>query len=356
VLLENNVIIYLGIFAIFVFSLSYYITSYVRNYSLRNNVIDIPNERSSHLIPTPTGGGLAISLSILLSTVLFCNGDADCIILPMALGIGVLAIGIVGWIDIHKEVSVLTRAIIYMLVSIWSIWQLGGVDTINIIGYIMEVPWLSNLIAILAVSWLINLYNFMDGTDGLAAVQAITTALVAAILFLLSGQYSASVVCLAIVFSTSGFLVWNWAPAKIFMGDVGSCSLGFAFGVLAIYGESRAGIPFSVWLILLSVFISDASFTLIKRMLTGQTWYRAHNTHAYQRLVQSGLSHGKLALYVLLINMCIVGPLAYFVWLNPNFSVLTVCSLYSVLAIVWVLINRSFSANESSNVSSNNTQ
>ena len=340
-----NTSIYIGIFGVFVFALSYYITSYIRNYSLRNNVIDVPNERSSHTLPTPTGGGLAISLSILLSALLFYNEPGSSKVLPVALGVGVLVIGVVGWVDIHKEVPVMTRAILYMMTSIWAVWQLGGVGSLNIDITITGIVWLSNIVVILGISWLINLYNFMDGTDGLAAVEAITTALFTSILFFIAGHYNATVICLAIVFSTAGFLVWNWAPARIFMGDVGSCSLGFTFGGLAVYGESRAGIPYSVWLILLAIFISDASFTLIKRMITRQKWYRAHNTHAYQRLVQSGVTHGKLALAVFSINMFIICPLAFFVWSKPAYSVISVSLLYALLAVVWTYINRRYAAN-----------
>jgi glycosyltransferase WbpL len=331
---------YIAVFCVFVFFITYYITSYVRNYSLRNNVVDRPNERSSHFIPTPTGGGLAISLSILLSIFILSGLSSDAVSLSIALGSGVFLIGIIGWFDIHKEVPVLIRAVLYLVTSVWAVWLLGGVNPFSIGGFNITSYWVSSFISVFWIAWLVNLYNFMDGTDGLAGVQALSTALFGALFFISSGHILASIICVTIVSSISGFLVWNWAPAKIFMGDVGSCSLGFTFAVLAVYGQITSSVSLEVWLILLSIFIADASFTLIKRMFTGETWYRAHNTHAYQRLVQMGLSHGKLALYVLIINILILGPIAYFVWQNPEYSMLCLFAVYFTLAIAWLVVHR----------------
>jgi len=316
----------------------------VRNYSLRNNVVDIPNERSSHLVPTPTGGGLAISLSILLSIFILSGLSGDTVSLSIVLSSGVFLIGLIGWFDIHKEVPVLIRAVLYLVTSIWAVWFLGGVKSFSVGGIAIKSFWVVNFISVLWIAWLVNLYNFMDGTDGLAGVEALSTALFGTLFFISSGHILAGIICVTIVSSTSGFLVWNWAPAKIFMGDVGSCSLGFTFAVLAVYGQITGSASLEIWLILLSIFIADASFTLIKRLFTGEIWYRAHNTHAYQRLVQMGLSHDKLALYVLIINTLILGPIAYFVWQNPEYSMPCLFTVYFTLAIAWLAVHRIYSS------------
>ena len=337
-----NIKIFLAVFSVFVFFLAYYITSCVRNYSLRNNVIDIPNDRSSHETPTPTGGGLSISISILLSVLLFSGGTNNVISLPLGLGPATLVIAVVGWMDIHSEVSTLTRAIIYLLASVWAVLILGGLDSLTIGSTRVELAWLGSALAIVSLSWLINLYNFMDGTDGLAGVQAISTALFGTIFFQYSGDFVAATICLAILFSSLGFLIWNWAGAKIFMGDVGSCTLGFSFGVLAIYGELTGTVPIYVWMILLSVFISDATYTLVKRILRRETWYRAHNTHAYQRLVQMGKRHDSIAAYVFYTNTLILGPLAFFVIERPEYAFITLSMVYSILAVIWWSIHKRF--------------
>ncbi len=337
-----NSLFFLSMFGVFVFFLSYYITSYIRSYSLRNNVIDVPNERSSHTIPTPTGGGVAIAMSMLLSSLLFIVGTGDLFLLSLGLSSGVLIIGIVGWVDIHHEVPVMKRAILYLCTSAWAVLVFGGIDTLTFGDYSLKSVWLASSIAIVAVSWLVNLYNFMDGTDGLAAIQAITSAFCGGVFFIVSGKFEAGILCLAIIFSSSAFLIWNWAPAKIFMGDVGSCSIGFAFGILAIYGEKTAVIPVVVWLILLSIFISDASFTLFKRILAGETWYRAHNTHAYQRLVQMGISHARLAQCLLAFNICITGPSAYLAWVFPSMALNILIGVYSGTFCLWLYIHKRF--------------
>ena len=338
-----NIKIFLAAFSFFVFFLAYYITSYVRNYSLRNNVIDIPNDRSSHEIPTPTGGGLSISVSILLSVLLFTGGTNNVGSLALGLGPAALIIAVVGWMDIHREVSTLTRAIIYLLASVWAVLMLGGLDRLSIGNSRVELAWLGSMLAIVSLAWLINLYNFMDGTDGLAAIQAISTGLYGGIFFLYSGELVAATICLAIIFSSSGFLIWNWARAKIFMGDVGSCTLGFSFGVLAIYGELSGTVPIYIWLILLAVFVSDATYTLVKRILSRETWYRAHNTHAYQRLVQMGIGHDTVSAYTFYTNTIILGPVAFFVLERPEYALIALSIVYFVLAVIWWSIHNRFS-------------
>ena len=338
-----NIKIFLAAFSFFVFFLAYYITSYVRNYSLRNNVIDIPNDRSSHEIPTPTGGGLSISISILLSVLLFSGGANNVSTLTLGLGPAALVIAVVGWLDIHREVSTLARAIIYLLASVWAVLILGGLDSVSIGISRIELAWMGSILAIISLSWLINLYNFMDGTDGLAGIQAISTGLFGGIFFLYSGELVAATICLAILFSSSGFLMWNWASAKIFMGDVGSCTLGFSFGVLAIYGELSGSVPIYIWMILLSVFVSDATYTLVKRILCKETWYRAHNTHAYQRLVQMGTGHDSVAAYAFYTNTIVLGPLAFFVLEKPEYALIALSIVYFVLAVIWWSIHKRFS-------------
>jgi Fuc2NAc and GlcNAc transferase len=344
-----NTKIFLAAFSFFVFFLAYYITSFIRNYSLRNNVIDVPNERSSHEIPTPTGGGLSISVSILLSVLLFSGGANNAISLTLSIGPAALVIAAVGWMDIHSEISTLKRAIIYLFASVWAVLALGGLDSVSIGSSRVELAWLGNVLVIISLAWLINLYNFMDGTDGLAGIQAISAGLFGAIFFMYTGDFNAATICLAILFSSLGFLIWNWASAKIFMGDVGSCTLGFTFGVLAIYGELSGSVPIYIWVILLSVFISDASFTLVKRILCRETWYRAHNTHAYQRLVQMGVGHDSVATYTFYTNTLILGPLAFFVLAKPEYALITISSVYFTLAVIWWSIHKR-SINSSTNV------
>lgn len=166
----------------------------------------------------------------------------------------------------------------------------------------LNLFWLINVLAVIAIVWMINLYNFMDGIDGIAGTEAITISGAAAI-FLWVQNSGLVAVCLLILAAVLGFLIWNWPPAKIFMGDVGSGFLGFVIAVLAIWSENSGAAPLLIWLLLLGVFIVDATVTLVKRMTRGEKLYEAHRSHVYQLAVQAGYSHKQVTLTILLINM-----------------------------------------------------
>ena len=143
------------------------------------------------------------------------------------------------------------------------------------------------VLAILAIIWSTNLYNFMDGVDGLAGAQAVLVGTTTAILSTVIGHDDLAIASGMLAASVGGFLVWNWPPAKIFMGDCGSGLLGFFIAVLAIASESRGAVPLLVWVLLMSLFWIDATATLAKRFVSRETWYKAHCSHAYQQLVRA---------------------------------------------------------------------
>jgi Fuc2NAc and GlcNAc transferase len=194
----------------------------------------------------------------------------------------------------------------------WVLYWLGGLTHVDV-GYIIpifNISWVRNLLAFIGIVWMINLYNFMDGVDGLAAIEAISVSLFAGGLLLLQGSTGMAMLCLVIALSVGGFLMWNWPPAKIFMGDVGSGFLGLVFGTIAIVSENSYPMPLFVWLLLLGVFVIDATATLIWRVCQGEKWYKAHRTHVYQLAVQAGYTHKQVTLTVLGINM-VLALLAY---------------------------------------------
>ena len=190
------------------------------------------------------------------------------------------------------------------------------------------------------IFWVLNLFNFMDGTDGYVAVQTLTTSIFSCLMLIGMVNVHESILLLVIFSATLGFLVWNWAPAKIFMGDVGSCSLGFIFALFSIFTESHGYLSISIWLILLSPFIGDATLTLFKRVISGETWYQAHNGHAYQKLYQLGMSHKKIALGLLAMNTFFVLPIAYYAQLNSEIEIYFLIACYTIIGLIWVLISR----------------
>lgn len=314
------------------------LTGLIRRYAIRKSLIDIPNERSSHHLPVPRGGGLSIVLITLLAVILAGFSGLLAYHQVIALFGGGCFVGAIGWLDDHRDVSALLRMIVHCVAAIWTIYWLDGLGMMNLGFTEIDPGWFGNLLAVIAMVWLINLYNFMDGTDGIASVQAISTGSFVLLFFLTGKNTGLAMITLAMLGATTGFLLWNWSPAKIFMGDVGSGFLGYFFGALAIMGEKAGSAPILIWLILLALFFWDATLTLIQRFLSGEKWYAAHHSHAYQRFVQMGYSHERLALWFLAINVMILWPIAWFA-MNYKTGMLVLALITAIFSAgLWFVI------------------
>ncbi|HHW61071.1 MAG TPA: glycosyltransferase family 4 protein, partial [Syntrophomonadaceae bacterium] len=282
---------------------SYFLTALVRLYTLEKSILDIPNERSSHSVDTPRGGGLAIVAVFLFAVVFITVLGIIPLNAAVALLGGGLMIAAIGWIDDKSNVSPRWRLVVHFLAAIWALYWLGGFAQIDMGFTKVHLGWFGNIIAVIGIVWLINLYNFMDGIDGIAGTEAVSVALCAGVLLFWSGSAGIGWLCIILALAVSGFLVWNWAPAKIFMGDVGSGFLGYVFAVLAIIAEKGSSVSVIIWLMLLGVFIADATITLLRRMAQGEKLSQPHRTHVYQLAVQAGYSHQQVTLMVLFINI-----------------------------------------------------
>ncbi len=216
------------------------------------------------------------------------------------IGGGVL-VGTIGLLDDIRGIRPLWRGLIHLAAAIWTIVWVGGLYRIDIGPGSMELGVVGNIVAILGVTWSINAYNFMDGIDGLAGTEAVTAGVAGAVL--LGGQHlSVGLPVIVLAGSAAGFLVWNWAPARIFMGDVGSGFLGFMFAALAIASERQAGLSILAWSILGMVFLVDSTATLFRRALRGERVWEAHRSHAYQRLARAKGSHAWVVVTVIGLN------------------------------------------------------
>ena len=328
--------------ALLVWTFCFLLTGVLRRYAVNRRIIDIPNERSSHDRPTPRGGGLSISLAVTSGAVVIGFIEDNMRQFALALAGGGIAISIIGWLDDHKDISPLIRLVIYSVAAVWAVYWLNDIQWTAAAtdGYAPRMIW--NILFVTGTVWLVNLYNFMDGTDALAALETISVAAFGALFYYLSAHQPLFMLGVILVCSSAGFLPWNWPPAKIFMGDVGSCLIGFVMAIAALYGELTGAVPLTVWGVLLAVFIGDASFTLLYRVFKGETWYKAHRSHAYQRLVQMGLSHKKLALLVFGLNILVLGPLAYVVFSRPHYRAAVFIGVYTVLGILWYLIQSAY--------------
>lgn len=322
--------------AVFVFTIA--VIGLIRVYALQHFIIDTPNDRSSHTIPTPRGGGAGIILMVIACIVLMGVLEKLSLEATLAFSGGGIIVAYTGWLDDNKNISVLWRMVLYSMATIWALFWLQKTHFNNMNHSILISEIVINIIFTIGILWIINLFNFMDGTDAFAAIQSICTSTVLCILFWLEGQNILLVIFSVILISSCGFLSWNFPPAKIFMGDVGSCTLGFFFGIFAIYTEINNLMSITIWLILLAPFIGDATFTLTKRIITKEKWYKAHNSHAYQRLYVMGFSHKKLVFGLLIINTIFMWPLSFIAYMYSSAEITMVLLAYMIVAIIWASV------------------
>lgn len=285
------------------------VTYGARRYALAYRVLDIPNERSGHTRPTPRGGGIAIVTAFLASLGwLAAAGRIDMHVLAAFAGAGIV-VAMIGFFDDHRSVGVGPRLVVHFAAAAWALYWLGGVAPIDVVGPLI-VGWPGLIIAAIAIVWLLNLYNFMDGIDGIAGLEAVTVCLGAALLYLSREEMGAEWLLPAVLAMASlGFLVWNWPPARIFMGDVGSGFLGVMFGVLAVRATWLAPPLVWVWIILAGVFIVDATVTLAARLLRNEKPHEGHREHAYQT-ASDRFSPRTVTLAVGVINLVWLLPIA----------------------------------------------
>jgi len=279
---------------------------------------DHPNERSSHVVSTPTGGGLSIVIAFYVGLVYFYFTGQVAENLFFALLSGSI-LAVVSFIDDIIELSPKLRLTAQLLAVLMAFYFL---DIFN------AFSWYQSLLFLICSIWLINLYNFLDGIDGYAGSEGIFVSLGAFVLY-------HDNVFIILVMAILGFLVFNWQKASIFMGDVGSTFLGFVFSVMAVY-HYHDSLDIVVWSILLGLFIFDATSTLIRRAWHKEKLSQAHRKHAFQRLVQSGFSHQKTVLYAMSINV-IVFVLLWFVGRSDALILLFICYnvlLYIILKII----------------------
>jgi Fuc2NAc and GlcNAc transferase len=316
--------------------LAYGLTGLTRKYALRKELLDIPNQRSSHSVPTPRGGGVSIVIIIVLTSMLAAWRYPDQAGPLLLLSTTSFFYAMLGWLDDHVDLSSLSRFLVQILIAVaavsWLLMTEGRSSTVNIPVEMLAVA------AVLWVVWMANLYNFMDGIDGIAAIQALVLSAVAAAWFGVQGATGIMILTLSVAGASVGFLGWNWSPARIFMGDVGSVALGAFFAALALVGSSLYDIPMTAFIVLYGVFLADATLTLIKRMLRREKWWQAHRSHYYQRAVQSGWSHAQVSLAVLQLNV-VLAALATALIAGILSEAVTVLLACVILAGAIILIN-----------------
>lgn len=314
--------------------LSLLLTGGLRRYALARSIMDIPNARSSHTVPTPRGGGVAIVLSFLMALPLMAmTGVLTWPVMWALLGAGAW-IAMIGFLDDQGHIAARWRLLAHFAGVAWALAWLGGLPPLTLFGAQIDFGWLGYALAALYLVWLLNLYNFMDGIDGIATIEAITVSLSGALLYFLIGKASLALLPLLLAAAAGGFLFWNFPPARIFMGDSGSGFLGIALGVLSLQAAWEDPQLLWSWLILLGVFVVDATWTLFRRLLRGDKVYEAHRSHAYQYAARHFGKHRPVTLAVAVINLIWLLPLALWVGIGELDGALGVILAYSPLVLL----------------------
>jgi Fuc2NAc and GlcNAc transferase len=325
-----------ALFSACVFALSALGTGALRRYALRRRILDVPNQRSSHTAPTPRGGGVAIVLALVVGIALTATGGQTDHRLVIALLGGGLIVAAVGFVDDIRSLRPGWRLLTHFAAATWSVAWMGGIPSGASFGVSRLI---ASTLAVVATVWLLNLYNFMDGIDGIASVEAIMITAGISFLYLLSGAApEAAVVPLLLATAVFGFLVWNFPHAKIFMGDVGSGFIGITIAVLALRGATIAPRYLWCWIILLGAFVVDATVTLLVRFFRRERVTEAHRTHAYQHAAARIGRHAPVTMALALVNVAWLFPLAWLTAtqrLQPVVAV-TIAYLPLVALVVWL--------------------
>jgi Fuc2NAc and GlcNAc transferase len=289
---------------------SFLLTAALLRYAISRSLIDVPNARSSHTIATPRGGGVAIVVAFVMSLVfLYAAGLMSTVTFFANTGAG-LAIALIGFMDDHGHIAARWRLLGHFAAATWLLGWIGGLPPIELFGSSVDLGWAGHMLAVFYLVWLLNLYNFMDGIDGIASVEAICACLGGCLLYWLSDLGNLIWGPLLLAASVAGFLCWNFPPARIFMGDAGSGFLGIILGGLSLQAAWVSEQMLWAWLILLGVFIVDATFTLFRRLLRGDKVYEAHRSHAYQFASRRFGKHLPVTLAVGVINLFWLLPIA----------------------------------------------
>lgn len=296
------------------------LTGLVRRYALRVNLLDVPNQRSSHQVVTPRGGGLSIVVVFLGAVIglhFFGQLPSD---VYYSLLVGGGLVSAIGFVDDHNHMPALWRFITQVVAATFAIALLGGLPAVQLGDRLVDLGLAGDAMALVFTVWLINLYNFMDGIDGIAAVEAI--CIVGSAFVISSVNDYGFVANLYVVFIATalGFLIWNWPPAKIFMGDVGSGFIGFVLAMLAVISGSLSILPIWCWLILAGVFVVDSTITLVTRAINGEQWYSAHKSHGYQKASRRFNGHRPVTIAVFGINILWLLPLAWAASTRPEYG------------------------------------
>lgn len=286
------------------------ITELVRRRAVRRADFDVPNARSSHAVPTPRGGGLGVVVAVTLGGTALAWGGRIEWRTWLAVALPGLLVAVVGWLDDRGRLRVArARLALHLVAAAALVTALGGLPPLVLVDAPVDLGWVGHALAVVYVAWMLNLFNFMDGIDGITAVETISVCACVVAVEVVAGAGNELLAPPALVAAASaGFLVYNWPPARIFLGDVGSGYVGYVLAALSLVSAGRDPRAGWVWLVAVGAFAADATVTLVRRVARRERVTVAHRTHAYQHLARDAARHLPVTLGVGALTIAWLGP------------------------------------------------
>ena len=310
---------------------SYFGIILYRRVAISRDIVANPNFRNLHASPLPVGGGIVFSFVFVFGLFFIWRFNHISDDLFWVLGVGGCVAALFGFLDDLKDIKASSKLAVHLLLSGWALFWLGG-------GPLLSIDWIPVLVAIpvtaLFLVWMVNACNFMDGIDGMAVSGAVFVSGAITLVMLLTNSKSEFIIVpVLLLTTTSTFMVFNWPPASIFMGDSGSVFLGYIFGALILFTVKSGDISIWTWLIVFGYFFADTAVTQFMRIILVKKWYLPHRSHAYQNLARITGSHLKVTAGVVLYNVVWILPLTIWSVMKPEMALFAV-----VLAIAPSLV------------------
>lgn len=320
----------LGLAAAFILTLLG--TNGYKSFAIRKGILANPDFRTLHEKPVPRGGGIVFSLVFMLGVLILWLLGIASLELMLAICIGGGVATLFGFMDDIMEFKVIPKLAMQVSLAGWVLFCFDG-------GTLPHLCWMPTwpvwLLTWFLLVWMMNLYNFMDGIDGMAGSGAVFMAGVAAIVVFINGNSNMALVLALLSISCLGFLLFNWTPASIFMGDSGSIFLGYCFGALILKTVMDGGMSFWTWLVIFGYFLGDTTTTLLLRIIIVKK-YVPHRSHAYQNLARIWGSHLKVTCLVIVYHCVWLLPLA--IWSTLQRETAPIAAVLALApAILWTL-------------------
>lgn len=248
---------------------------------------------------------------------------------------GGMVVSLVGFADDRFDLPAISRLIVQLGAAVWILFWFGGVPALGFGATNVDLGWLGDVLAVPAMVWFFNLFNFMDGIDGMATSGTLYVTGAATIILLVNGDQELALLSALMCVAAAGFVYFNWPPAKVFLGDAGSSFFSYTIAALIIGSLWTDGMSLWTWLILLGYFVVDTTITLLIRVATVKGWYRAHRSHAYQNLARIWADHLKVVRLVLVIEVFWLLPLALLsAWMHELAPLITAVAFAPIVVFV----------------------